>query len=136
MAEPVNGDEPARDPRWRLSPTKIVVGIVLLVAIVVPLLVPTYSRVDPKLWGFPFFYWYQLLWVFLCSGLVGICYLLIRREERRYAAAHPRPNASTQAARRMADAQQQAERRHSGEPRRASQDPADRDAADQDGEDH
>ena len=48
------------DPRWKLSPTKIVVALLLLVGIVVPLLVPTYARVEPRLFGFPFFYWYQL----------------------------------------------------------------------------
>jgi hypothetical protein len=35
------------------------------------------------LWGFPFFYWYQLLWVFISAALVSICYRLVSREERR-----------------------------------------------------
>lgn len=72
------------DPRWRLSPTKIVVGLILLVGIVAPLLVGTYAKVEPRLFGFPFFYWYQLLWVFLAAGLVGLSYLLLRRERQAY----------------------------------------------------
>ncbi len=73
------------DPRWRLSPTKILVAVILLVAIVVPLLVGTYARVEPRLFGFPFFYWYQLLWVFLAAGLCGLSYLLLKREREAYA---------------------------------------------------
>lgn len=90
MAEPIDGDadDTPRDPRWRLTPTKIIVGVLLLVPIVVPILVPTYAMDGPRLGGFPFFYWYQLLWVFLCAGITGVCYLVIRRAERRYAASH------------------------------------------------
>ena len=68
------------DPRWRLTPTKIVVAVILLVGIVVPLLVSTYDRKDPELFGFPFFYWYQLAWVFICAGLCALSFLLLRRE--------------------------------------------------------
>ena len=80
------------DPRWRLSPTKIVVGLILLVGIVVPLLVGTYASVEPRLFGFPFFYWYQLLWVFIAAGLCALSYVLLKRERdaftrRRDAAA-------------------------------------------------
>ena len=73
-----------RDPRTRLTPTKIVVSIILLVAIVVPLLVPTYDQKEPRLFGFPFFYWYQLLWVFLCAALVGLSFWLLKRERDAY----------------------------------------------------
>ena len=71
------------DPRWRLTPTKIVVALILLVGIVAPLLVRTYARIEPRLFGFPFFYWYQLLWVFLAAGLCALSYVLLTRENRR-----------------------------------------------------
>ena len=71
-----------QDPRSRITPTKIVVSLILLVAIVVPLLVPTYDQKEPRLLGFPVFYWYQLLWVFLCAALVGLCFWLLQRERR------------------------------------------------------
>jgi len=81
----VSDQPPAeRDPRTRLTPTKIVVSLILLAAIVVPLLVPTYDQKDPRLFGFPFFYWYQLLWVFLCAGLVGLSFWLLKRERDAY----------------------------------------------------
>lgn len=35
----------------------------LLVGIVLPLIVPIYNRVEPTLFGWPFFYWFQLLLV-------------------------------------------------------------------------
>jgi succinate-acetate transporter protein len=73
------------DPRWKLSPTKIVVGVLLLVGIVVPLLVGTYARVEPRLFGFPFFYWYQLFWVFLAAGLCFLSFVLLKREKDAYA---------------------------------------------------
>jgi len=40
--------------------------------------VPSYNRVDPQLWGFPFFYWYQLLWVLVSALLTGIVYVKTR----------------------------------------------------------
>jgi Protein of unknown function (DUF3311) len=32
--------------------------------------VPIYNRIEPSLWGIPFFYWYQFLWVILTSLLI------------------------------------------------------------------
>lgn len=39
-----------------------------------------YSRAEPRLFGFPFFYWYQLLWVALTSVVLGVVLLLGRLE--------------------------------------------------------
>jgi uncharacterized membrane protein len=86
----------ATDPRWKLTPTKIVVAILLLVGIVVPLLVSTYDSIEPRLFGFPFFYWYQLLWVFLAAAICGVCYFLLQRESNAYRRAHPRDDADAQ----------------------------------------
>ena len=71
------------DPRWRLTPTKIIVTVLLLIGIIVPLLVSTYDQIEPRLFGFPFFYWYQLLWVFICAALVSTAHFLMRRDEAR-----------------------------------------------------
>ena len=57
----------------------IVAGVLLVAAIVAPLLVNTYSDEKPRLWGFPFFFWYQLLWVFLASACTWVAYLLVER---------------------------------------------------------
>ncbi|WP_370514352.1 DUF3311 domain-containing protein [Geobacter sp. FeAm09] len=38
-----------------------------------------YTRIEPVLWGFPFFYWYQFLWVPISAVLTGVAYLAARR---------------------------------------------------------
>jgi hypothetical protein len=55
----------------------VAAGVLLVVAIVMPLLVNTYSSATPRLWGFPFFFWYQLLWVLIASALTYGAYLLV-----------------------------------------------------------
>jgi hypothetical protein len=35
---------------------------------------PLYSRVTPTLFGFPFFYWYQLAWIPLSALITGLVY--------------------------------------------------------------
>lgn len=37
--------------------------------------VPSYNKVDPQLWGFPFFYWYQLFWVLVSAVITALVYL-------------------------------------------------------------
>jgi hypothetical protein len=65
----------------------VISGILIAIAIVVPLIVPIYARSEPTLAGIPFFYWYQMLWVLIDAGLLWICYGLISREDRRRRAA-------------------------------------------------
>ena len=40
--------------------------------------VPFYNKHDPALFGFPFFYWYQLLWVPITAALTWIAYRSMR----------------------------------------------------------
>lgn len=70
-----------------VRPAYWIAGFLLAVSVVVPLIVSTYAREEPRLWGFPFFYWYQLLWVFVSAITVSISYKLVTREERRRRAA-------------------------------------------------
>lgn len=79
-----NDDQPVHDPRWHLTPTKIAVAVILTVCIVVPLLTTSFSRIEPRLFGFPFFYWYQFVWVFLAAGGCFLSYTLLRRESRNH----------------------------------------------------
>ena len=37
-----------------------------------------YARATPELFGFPFFYWYQLLCVILTAGLLALVYRKLR----------------------------------------------------------
>lgn len=36
--------------------------------------VPFYNKVDPEVFGFPFFYWFQLIWIFVSMGITGFVY--------------------------------------------------------------
>ena len=70
--------------RHRLSSgTAVTVGILLAIPIIALLWVPIYARKGPELWGFPFFYWYQMVWVILCGAFTGAAYLLVDRDRKR-----------------------------------------------------
>jgi Protein of unknown function (DUF3311) len=74
-----------QDPGSPRPTTGLVVSIaVLLAAPVVALMwVSSYAKEDPRLFGFPFFYWYQFMWVFLCAITTSIAYRLLMGFERR-----------------------------------------------------
>jgi cytochrome c biogenesis factor len=78
-------DTPTRGPA-RPGPY-FVAGLILLIATVLPLVVPLYARSSPELAGIPFFYWYQMLLVPMTSFLIWIAYLVVGREDRRRRAA-------------------------------------------------
>ena len=66
--------------RQRLSGGVVAIVAVLLVIPCLGLaLVPVYSRETPKLWGWPFFYWYQVLWVLVTPVLTYAAYKVIQR---------------------------------------------------------
>jgi hypothetical protein len=48
--------------------------VLLLVPFVGVLCVPFFNRVDPQLWGVPFFFWYQFLWVIISALLTALVY--------------------------------------------------------------
>lgn len=54
------------------------VVVLLTVAIAGTLWVPLYARSGPELGPFPFFYWYQLIWVPLTAVIMWVCFLLLR----------------------------------------------------------
>lgn len=50
------------------------IRILLVVIFVAALAVPFYNRIEPTLFGFPFFYWYQLAVVLAASLLTWVVY--------------------------------------------------------------
>jgi hypothetical protein len=40
-----------------------------------------YNRAQPPLFGMPFFYWYQLAWVVVTAGLLGLVVYLTRERD-------------------------------------------------------
>jgi Protein of unknown function (DUF3311) len=69
---------PRRTPRLPRG-AAVLAGILLLIPCVALAAVPTYSRETPKLWGWPFFYWYQVLWVLITPVLTYAAYVVIKR---------------------------------------------------------
>jgi hypothetical protein len=61
-----NDHDGARDWSWWY--------LLLLVQFVAVLWVPFYNSAEPSLFGIPFFYWYQLLWVFIGAALTALVY--------------------------------------------------------------
>ncbi len=53
--------------------------LLFLVVFVLALAVPVYNRITPELFGFPFFYWYQIAIVPVASLLIFIVYRLDER---------------------------------------------------------
>lgn len=52
--------------------------LLLLVPFAALLYPPLYNALEPRLWGFPFFYWYQLAWVPLTALLTYVAYRSVR----------------------------------------------------------
>lgn len=50
----------------------------LLLPFIGTLIPPFYNHASPALFGIPFFYWYQLAWVLVTAGLLGIVVLMTR----------------------------------------------------------
>lgn len=54
--------------------------LLLVMPFVGTLVPPLYNRAAPAIAGLPFFYWYQLAWVLLTAGLLGIVVLMTGRD--------------------------------------------------------
>ncbi len=54
-----------------------IASVCLAIPIIALMLVGTYARDEPRFLDFPFFIWYQFLWVALCSILTFTAYRLV-----------------------------------------------------------
>jgi len=50
--------------------------ILLLAPFIGVLWVPFFNRVDPQIWGVPFFFWYQFLWVVMSALVTALVYFM------------------------------------------------------------
>ena len=64
------GEDMDEQPRRGFHP----IYLFLVVPFVALLWVPFYNRIEPELFGIPFFYWYQMLWVIGGAILTAIVY--------------------------------------------------------------
>jgi hypothetical protein len=77
-----------------VSGLRVVAAICTVAPFVAMLWIPSYNKTDPKLLGFPFFYWYQLLWVVITAVLMIVAFQAIRRDN----AARRGPSAASTSA--------------------------------------
>ena len=54
----------------------------LLIPLVGLLWVPIYAKLDPELFGFPFFYWYQFAWCPISVAITVLVYVKTRAPDR------------------------------------------------------
>ncbi|MFI1395083.1 DUF3311 domain-containing protein [Streptomyces sp. NPDC020681] len=76
------GAPPAAGPPPAITPVRIVVALCLFTPFVAMLWVGSYAKVEPQVFGIPFFYWYQMLWVLISTVLTMIAYKLWQRDQR------------------------------------------------------
>lgn len=86
LGAPPGTGQPTRNTATR-GPARrvpyVIAGVLLSLAIILPLMPQTYSFNAPTLAGMPFFYWYQLLWVPISAALSTVAYWLVTTEDRR-----------------------------------------------------
>ncbi|KES04568.1 membrane protein [Streptomyces toyocaensis] len=70
-----------------VTPLRVVIALCLVAPFVAMLWVGSYAKTDPVVIGIPFFYWYQMLWVLLSTGLTMIAYKLWQRDQRARSAS-------------------------------------------------
>jgi hypothetical protein len=83
-SSPVPRNAPLRfaDAPWTYVLTAVMQGA----ALVALLWVPSYAKATQALGGFPFFYWYTLLWLLINAAMqFGAYQLLVARPRRRRA---------------------------------------------------
>jgi Protein of unknown function (DUF3311) len=51
----------------------------VVVAVVIPLLTPLYNRLQPRLFGLPFFYWSQIAFIGLAACVTAVVYQATKR---------------------------------------------------------
>jgi hypothetical protein len=69
---------PSRGGRGRRYPLAHPSYILLLLPFIAMLWPSTYAKVNPTLWGWPFFYWYQFLWLIISAILTQLVFVMVR----------------------------------------------------------
>jgi hypothetical protein len=53
--------------------------LLLVLQFIAVLWPPFYNKLEPVLFGMPFFYWYQLLWIIIGALLTAVVYVATRQ---------------------------------------------------------
>jgi hypothetical protein len=75
--------ESAAPTRRRPAGLWVFIVIILIPPVVLPLWVPLYNKTDPKLWGFPFFFWFQFALIIFSAIVTALAYVLSLAADRR-----------------------------------------------------
>ncbi len=65
-----------------MSARWVLITLLLAPAVVVPLLVPLFDTNDPELFGFPFYFWFQLACIPAAVVLTVVAYYLAKSAGR------------------------------------------------------
>src|SRR5579875_1693757 len=78
--------------RARALGPRVAIAYALLLGECVVILIPSvYARIAPRLFGIPFFYWFQLMWILVAMIVTGVAYALVGGADRAPAAVAPAP---------------------------------------------
>ncbi len=61
-------------PQPSPEPKRHWLRILFVLPFISMLWVSSYNKVEPTLFDFPFYYWYQLVWVVLSAAIAGVIY--------------------------------------------------------------
>ena len=53
---------------------RAILSLLFLIIVFVTLWVPLYNRVDPVVFGIPFFYWFQVSWIVVTAAVTVVAY--------------------------------------------------------------
>lgn len=65
--------------KWR----RILVYSFLALVCVVALAAPLYNRQTPRLWGMPFFIWFQMVWVVVAAAATAVAHRTVGGDAKR-----------------------------------------------------
>lgn len=66
-------------PAVRRRPTRLeraMVYLLFAIVAIAALWVPLYNRAEPAVFGIPFFYWFQFVWIMVAAVATAIAYKL------------------------------------------------------------
>jgi hypothetical protein len=81
---PSRQTRPCHWRNWRrMKHTRyVILALLILIPSIINLSTPLYNRKLPELFGMPFFYWFQTLWLVVCSGFyLTFAHLIKGKEE-------------------------------------------------------
>lgn len=73
-----HSDRPRPAPATGRRRRAVVLGVLGVLPVVATLAVPVYSEIEPRVAGFPLFYWYQFACLVLTAVCLGLALVVVR----------------------------------------------------------